>query len=106
MWNVLRSVQQTVGKAFLSPEMLEQNNKIESARNAVRDAPNDPVQLDLLGNLLGIRYSTLGRRNDLDESIQFAREAINAASTGDRGRSRYLNNLVVGLGDRYSKTVA
>ena len=104
MWNVLRSVLQTVGNTFLTPEMLELNNKIESARNAIQDAPHDPLQLDLLGNLLGVRYSTLGKRNDLEESIQFAREAINAASAGDRGRSRYLNNLVVGLGDRYLKT--
>ncbi|KAH6621811.1 hypothetical protein C7974DRAFT_338546 [Boeremia exigua] len=104
MLNVLRSVLPTMGDASLTPEMLELNQKIESARQAIQDAPDDSFKLDYLGNLLGVRYSTLGRRNDLEESIQFARKAISAAPSEDRGRNRYLNSLVVGLGDRYLKT--
>lgn len=104
MWNALRYVVQAMGNALMTPEMAELNQKIENARRATEAAPDDPLQLDLLGALLGVRYSNLGTSTDLDESIQFARRAISVAPAGDPGRSRYLNNLFVGLCDRYLRT--
>lgn len=104
MWNNLTSAVQAMGNVFLTPDLVELNQNIEDARRAVAVIPDGPAQLDLLGNLLGVRYSRLGREADLDASIQFARRAIHVTPASDPSRNRYRSNLAVGLGGRYAST--
>ncbi|KAG2339529.1 hypothetical protein BDR05DRAFT_1003340, partial [Suillus weaverae] len=59
-----------------------------------------PTALDSLSWALGLRFTQCGNIDDLDECIQFSREAVSLFPEGHAGRDTYLNNLAFSLTDR------
>jgi tetratricopeptide (TPR) repeat protein len=85
-------------------DMADRDDAIQAARTALEATSANDLeranQLNNLGSHLGMRYTERGAINDLEESIQLARQAL-AILAGHPNRGLYLNNLAVGLGDRY-----
>jgi tetratricopeptide (TPR) repeat protein len=69
------------------------------------DHPKRALYLNNLGSQLHDRYSKTQAMADLEESIQFTRQAVNGASNQEERAGR-LHNLGHRLGSRYSRTRA